>query len=67
MLGSMKSVSVTDTQQEGSYYVTIESQDLFSKCYPEITRVFTSEPKEQKKKSKGLFSLQYIHVCSFKL
>lgn len=50
---------MTDTQHEGSFYVTVESQDLFSKCYPDIVQAFYASTQETKKKTKGT-DIQYL-------
>ncbi|KAL4225143.1 Flap endonuclease GEN 1 [Mactra antiquata] len=44
---------VTESFNEDEFYVTIENQQLFNKCYPEIVKIFETESSENKKKSKG--------------
>ncbi|XP_045174861.2 uncharacterized protein LOC123536104 [Mercenaria mercenaria] len=44
---------VTDTVYDGSFYITIEAQDLFSKCYPDVVKAFITQSAETKKKPKA--------------
>ncbi|XP_052801337.1 uncharacterized protein LOC128232037 [Mya arenaria] len=50
---------VTVSQSDGSYYVTIENQEMFAKCYPDVVDEFAlnidtkKKVKGKKKKKKG--------------
>ena len=49
---------VSDTTCPDDYYTTIEEQELFSQCYPQIVDEFnvTQEEKKAKKSSKGILN-----------
>ncbi|KAH3882245.1 uncharacterized protein LOC127881884 [Dreissena polymorpha] len=44
---------VTDTLTEGSTYVTVECQDIFSRCYPHIVECYIGETDSKNKAKAG--------------
>ena len=44
-------ISVTETTYTGDFYVTIEIQDLFTKCHPDFVTEFEAAQEIKKKKT----------------